>query len=146
MIRLRVPAAVCAAALSVLVVPPAVAKPPPPPPPSASAAAASQLRLTGICPWSEGASKEVSAVLRGPLLAPYSILDAKGKTVAVLKPYQVTASGEGLKSRHLLPGVYTRRGPAPRAPITCDFGGATADGPVSLTVVGTVAAARRCGR
>lgn len=98
------------------------------------------VQLSGICPFSEGQSKEVSTVLIGKhLLAPYFLFDAKGAwTGAILMPYDVLASGEGLKSRHLLPGEYLRPGPAPKQPITCDFAGTTPDGNVSLHVVGGV--------
>lgn len=98
------------------------------------------VHLTGVCPWSEGGSKDVSTVLLGSqLLAPYFLFDPKGAwTGAVLMPYEVLASGEGLKSRHLLPGEYTRPGPAPGQPVTCEFAGTAPVGDVNLQVVGTV--------
>jgi len=96
--------------------------------------------LTGVCPFAEGESKDVSTVLLGSrLMTPYFLFDARGRwTRAVLLPYKVIASGEGLKARHLLPGEYTRPGRAPAKPVTCDFAGSTADGGVNLQVVGTV--------
>ena len=136
MTRHRVPAATCAALLIALfacVHAPAQAAPPAPSP---------EVSLSGICPWSEGTSKEASTQLRGQnVLAPYFLYDARGFTGAVLEPYQVTASGDGLdglKSRHFLPGVYTRPGPAPADSIECTFAGTTPDGAVDLRIVGTV--------
>jgi len=99
------------------------------------------VHLTSECPWAEGESKDVSSVLLGSrLLTPYFLFDASGRwTRAVLMPYQVTASGPGLKARHILPDVpYTRSGPAPNQPLTCDFAGSTPDGEVNLHVVGTL--------
>ena len=79
--------------------------------PTSAAAAPSPDRiqavhLTGVCPWAEGESKDVSTVLLGNrLTTPYFLFDASGTwTRAVLMPHKVIASGEGLKSRHLLPG------------------------------------------
>ena len=98
------------------------------------------VHLTGVCPYAEGESKDVSTVLLGSrLLTPYFLFDARGTWPrAVLMPKKVVASGEGLKARHLLPGEYTRPGPAPKQPVTCDFVGTTSDGDVNLQVVGTV--------
>ena len=104
------------------------------------------VHLTGVCPFAEGESKDVSTVLLGSqVLAPYFLFDARGGTWtgAILMPYKVFASGEGLKARHLLPGEYTRRGPAPAQPLTCNFAGTTPDGAVNLEVVGTVIRAPR---
>lgn len=99
-----------------------------------------ELQMTGVCPWLEGESKVVTTVLRGDrLLAPYFLMNDKGAwTGAVLLPYEVTASGEGLKSRHLLPGTYTRSGPAPADAVSCSFTGTAVDGEVVLDVVGSV--------
>ena len=89
--------------------------------PTSAAAAPSPDRtqavhLTGICPYAEGESKDVSSLLLGNrLLTPYFLFDASGVPRAVLIPKKVVASGEGLKARHLLPGEYTRGGPAPRS-------------------------------
>ncbi len=96
--------------------------------------------LTGVCPFAEGESKDVSTVLVGDkVLLPYFLFDTGGTwTRAILMPYKVIASGDGLKARHLLPGVYTRRGPAPKQPVTCDFAGTNPDGDINLQVVGTV--------
>ena len=112
--------------------------------PTSAAAAPSPDRiqavhLTGVCPWAEGESKDVSTVLLGNrLTTPYFLFDASGTwTRAVLMPHKVIASGEGLKSRHLLPGEYTRPDRAPTQPVTCDFAGSTPDGDVNLQVVGT---------
>ena len=106
------------------------------------------VHLTGVCPWAEGESKDVSTVLLGSrLLTPYFLFDASGTwTRAVLMPYKVVASGEGLKARHLLPGEYTRPGRAPKQPVTCDFAGSTPDGAVNLQVVGTVIQVPRFSR
>jgi hypothetical protein len=98
------------------------------------------VHLTGVCPFAEGESKDVTSVLLADrLLTPYFLFDARGRwTRAVLMPYKVLADGPGLKARHLLPGVYTRPGPAPKPTVTCDFAGSTPDGAVSLQVEGTL--------
>ena len=98
------------------------------------------VHLTGVCPFAEGESKDVSTVLLGnQLLTPYFLFDARGTwTRAVLMPDTVTASGEGLKARHLVPDVYIRPGPAPKELVTCEFVGTTPDGDVNLLVEGTV--------
>jgi hypothetical protein len=98
--------------------------------------------LTGVCPWLEGESKVVTTVMLGRSpFTPLFLFDEKGTTWtrSILLPYEVTVDGDGLKSRHLLPGeTYTRSGPAPSHPVTCTFGGQTADGDVGLEVVGSV--------
>ena len=105
------------------------------------------VQLTGICPYAEGESKEVSTFLLGSrLLTPYFLFDARGVARAVLIPKKVLASGEGLKARHLLPGEYTQGGPAPKQPVTCDFVGTTSDGDINLQVVGTVIQMPRVSR
>jgi hypothetical protein len=105
------------------------------------------VRLTGVCPYAEGESKDVTTFLLGDrLLSPYFLLDARGVLRAVLIPRKVVASGEGLKARHLLPGEYTRGGASPRKPVTCDFAGATSDGDVNLQVAGTVVQIPRFSR
>ena len=105
------------------------------------------VHLTGVCPYAEGESKDVSTLLLGSrLLTPYFLFDARGVPRAVLIPKKVVASGEGLKARHLLPGEYTRGGPAPRKPVTCDFVGTTSDGDINLQVVGTVVQIPRFSR
>ena len=120
--------------------------------PTSAAAAPSPDRiravhLTGVCPYAEGESKDVSSLLLGSrLLTPYFLFDASGVPRAVLIPKKVVASGEGLKARHLLPGEYTRGGPAPRMPVTCDFVGTTSDGDINLQVVGTVVQIPRFAR
>jgi hypothetical protein len=98
------------------------------------------VHLTGVCPFAEGESKDVTSVLLGNrLLTPYFLFDTRGRwTRTILMPKTVLASGEGLKARHLLPGLYTRSGPAPDQPVTCDFVGSTPDGNVNLQVVGTL--------
>ena len=97
------------------------------------------VHLTGVCPYAEGESKDVSTVLLGSqLLTPYFLFDARSVPRALLIPKKVVASGEGLKARHLLPGEYIRPGPAPRTPVTCEFTGTTSDGDINLQVVGTV--------
>ena len=98
------------------------------------------VHLTGVCPWAEGESKDVRSVLLGSrLMTPYFLFDVRGTwTRAVLKPHTVLASGEGLKTRHLLPGEYIRPGPAPIQPVTCEFAGSTPDGDVDLQVTGTL--------
>jgi hypothetical protein len=107
--------------------------------PATAARDAGVTKLSGLCPWAEGASKEVTTELRsGSLLAPYKLFDDKGWTGATLVPYEVLATGEGLKSRHLTPGTFTRKGAAPTDPVTCTFGGTTVDGDIGLQVVGTV--------
>ena len=112
--------------------------------PTAAVAAAQPARiqtvnLTGVCPYAEGESKDVSTLLLGSqLLTPYFLFDARGLPRAVLIPKKVLASGAGLKARHLLPGEYVRGGATPRKPVTCDFVGTTADGDINLQVVGTV--------
>jgi len=123
-------------------------------PPTSAAAAPSPDRvqavpITGVCPYAEGESKDVTTVLLGNrLLAPYFLFDLSGRwTRAVLMPHTVIASGEGLKARHLLPDVpYTRPGPAPDQTLTCDFVGSTPDGPVNLQVEGTVIQVPRFSR
>ena len=113
-------------------------------PASAVAAPSSErtkaVHLTGVCPWAEGESKDVTSVLLGDrLMTPYFLFDSRGRwTHAVLMPYKVLADGPGLKARHLLPGTYTRPGPAPDQPLTCDFTGSTSDGAVNLQVEGTL--------
>jgi len=121
--------------------------------PTSAAAAPSPHRiqavhLTGVCPFAEGESKDVSTVLLGNrLTTPYFLFDARGRwTRAVLMPYKVLADGPGLKARHLLPGVYTRPGPAPDQPVTCDFAGSTPDGVVDLEVEGTLIQMPRVSR
>jgi hypothetical protein len=121
--------------------------------PTSATAAPSSVRiqavhLTGVCPWAEGESKDVSSVLLGNrLMTPYFLFDARGTwTRAVLMPYKVLADGPGLKARHLLPGTYTRPGPAPKQLVTCDFVGSTADGVVNLQVVGTLVQPPRFSR
>jgi hypothetical protein len=106
------------------------------------------VHLTSECPWAEGEDKDVSTVLLGSrLLTPYFLFDADGTwTRAVLMPHEVVVSGPGWKARHLLPGVYTRPGPAPKQPVTCDFAGTTPDGGVNLRVVGTVIQVPRFSR
>ena len=97
------------------------------------------VHLTGVCPFAEGEGKDVSTVLLGNQLTTPYILIARGTGArAILMPYRVTASGEGLKARHLLPGEYTRPGLAPDQPLTCDFTGSTSDGAVNLRVAGTL--------
>jgi hypothetical protein len=97
------------------------------------------VQLTSVCPFAEGASKNVSTVLLGSrLMTPYFLFTEGIWTRAVLMPYIVTASGPGLKARHLLPGAYIRPGPAPEQTLTCDFVGSTPDGDVNLQVEGTV--------
>jgi len=97
------------------------------------------VHLTGVCPYAEGESKDVSSFLLGSqLLTPYLLFDASGVLRAVLIPKKVEAGGDGLKARHLLPGTYTRGGPAPRKPVTCEFIGTNPDGDIDLQVVGTV--------
>ena len=106
------------------------------------------VHLISVCPFAEGESKDVSTVLLGSrLLTPYFLFDADGTwTRAVLMPHEVVVSGQGWKARHLLPGVYTRPGPAPKQPVTCDFAGTTPDGGVNLRVVGTVIQVPRFSR
>lgn len=58
-----------------------------------------------------------------------------------LHPYEVTViSGDGLKARHLVPGdVFTRPGPPPKDPVTCDFRGATKDeGDFEIQMTGSI--------
>ena len=63
------------------------------------------VHLTGVCPYAEGESKDVSTVLLGSrLLTPYFLFDTGRVPRAVLIPKKVVASGEGLKARHLLRG------------------------------------------
>src|SRR4051794_27940861 len=97
--------------------------------------------LTGICPTSLDASKDVFAVhpLRGTW-TPYVVLDAKMTPIALLFPYQVTFSGEGLKSRHFVPGeTYTRSGRTPKNLVECTFDGTTAEKlAIHVDVTGTV--------
>ena len=105
------------------------------------------VHLTGVCPYAEGESKDVTSLLLGSrLLTPYFLFDARGLPRAVLLPKTVVASGEGLKARHLLPGEYTLGGPAPRKPVTCDFVGTTSDGDINLQVEGTVVQIPRFSR
>ena len=105
------------------------------------------VHLTGICPYAEGESKDVSSLLLGSqLLTPYFLFDARGVARAVLIPKKVLASGEGLKARHLLPGEYTQGGPAPKQPVTCDFVGTTSDGDINLQVLGAVVQLPRFSR
>jgi hypothetical protein len=90
-----------------------------------------------ICPWADGESKVVSTLLLGNrVLTPY-FLFVEGTWRGVLMPYRVTASGEGLKARHLIPDVYIRPGRAPKELVTCEFTGSTPDGDVNLVVEGT---------
>jgi hypothetical protein len=139
--RHRALAALVLASMLAILQPTSVAAAPPPDRVQA-------VHLTGICPWAEGESKDVSTVLLGNrLMTPYFLFDARGTwTRAVLMPNTVTASGEGLKARHLLPGVYTRPGPAPAQPVTCEFVGTTPDGDVNLQVEGTVKQMPRSSR
>ena len=63
------------------------------------------LMLTGVCPTSPDASKDVLAAHPVRLTwTPYVVLDQKMTPIALLFPYQVTFSGVGLKSRHFVPG------------------------------------------
>ena len=96
--------------------------------------------LTGVCPTSPDASKDVRATHPlGLTWAPYVVFDDKMTPIALLFPYQVAFSGIGLKSRHFVPGqTYTRPGRAPKNLVECTFDGTTADGPIHVDVNGTV--------
>ena len=52
----------------------------------------------------------------------------------------IVATGEGLKARHLTPGVtYTRPGRVPDKPLaTCEFHGKTEDGDIHLMITGII--------
>ena len=140
MTRHRALAALALALMLALLLPTSVAAAPQP-------ARIQTVHLTGVCPYAEGETKDVSTFLLGSrLLTPYFLFDVRGVPRAVLIPKKVLASGEGLKARHLLPGEYTRGGPAPRKPVTCDFVGTTSDGDINLQVVGTVVQLPRFSR
>jgi hypothetical protein len=133
--RLTVAAAAAAAAATAVALVPAVA-----------AATPDQslqgLVLSGGCPGQAGDLKNLVVAPRTPFLfAPLRLMDQDfGRTGKWLFPYTILITGEGLKTRHLTPGVlYTRPGWAPRAMVTCVFDGATKeDGPFQVTITGPV--------
>ena len=89
------------------------------------------LVLSGGCPGQAGDLKNLIVAPRTPFLfAPLRLMDQDfGRTGKWLFPYTILITGEGLKTRHLTPGVlYTRPGWAPRTMVTCVFEGATKDG------------------
>lgn len=111
-------------------------------PVSAPAAQSGSLRglvLTGQCGQSSEL-KNVAVVPRTPyLFAPLRLLDADLRPMRTwLFPYTVNVAGEGLKSRHLIPGeTYTRPGKPPAGQVTCVFDGATKEeGAFTVTIQG----------
>lgn len=97
------------------------------------------LVLSGGCP---PVMKSAMIAPRTPyLFAPVRLIGPDfAPTHTWLFPYSVTVTGEGLKARHLTPGVtYTRPGKAPREMVTCVFDGATKeDGPFTVEITGPV--------
>lgn len=97
------------------------------------------LELFGEC---SGGVKSVVVKPRTPFLfAPLRLLDTQNKpTGKWLFPVTVYAEGEGLKARHLTPGVtYVRPGRAPKAAqVTCSLYGKTADGDIRLEIAGPI--------
>jgi hypothetical protein len=96
------------------------------------------LVLTGECPG----LKTVIVTPRTPFLfAPVRLIDGNFQdTGKWLFPYTVSVYGEGLKTRHMIPGeTYTRPGRPPRNQVTCWFEGATKeDGPFSVEITGPI--------
>lgn len=88
------------------------------------------LVLSGGCPGQSSELKNLIVAPRTPFLfAPLRLLDQDfARTGKWLFPYTILITGEGLKTRHLTPGVlYTRPGWAPRTMVTCVFAGDTKD-------------------
>lgn len=86
------------------------------------------LVLSGICPGQTGDLKSVIAIQNGSgLWSPFSLMTSDFRELKQkFHPYQILATGEGLKTRHLTPGVmYTKPGPAPENPVACVLAGAT---------------------
>lgn len=102
------------------------------------------LVLTGTCPK---APSDLKNVIVSPqarsLWVPLRF--TSGETLKPLNrwilPYEVGVAGEGLKTRHLLPGEsYVRPLPIkPLKPATCVFEGRTKeDGPFTVEITGTI--------
>lgn len=101
------------------------------------------LVLSGSCPDQGSLLKNIVATPRTHhLWAPLRLWDSTfTPTGKWLFPSEITVTGEGLKTRHLTPGVtYVRPGPAPRRAVaTCVFDGATKeDGPFQVAVTGVI--------
>lgn len=100
------------------------------------------LVLTGTCP---GQSSDLKSVITTPLSAsPWGRIHLLGSDFSDLKkvlvPHEITVTGEGLKTRHAVPGLpYTKPGRTPANPVTCVFDGATKlDGPFKIVVTGAI--------
>lgn len=111
----------------------------------ASAAESGSLKglvLSGSCPSPSGDLKNVTVAPRSDILwLPVRFSTSEGTALRKwILPYEVTVVGDGLKSRHLLPGVtYTRPFGPPIRPTTCFFEGATKeDGPFTVEMTGTI--------
>lgn len=98
--------------------------------------------LHGTCPGAASDLKNIYAVQNLDWMwAPIRLADPNLVSLnKVLVPYEISASGPGLKTRHLIPGgePLVRPGPTPRNLIGCTFTGSTADGVYEVTVRGTV--------
>ena len=86
--------------------------------------------------------KTVVVTPRTPFLfAPLQLVNAENAkpTGKWLFPYGIAVSGEGLKTRHLLPTeTYTRPGRPPKNMTTCSFTGETEDGPFTVDITGPI--------
>lgn len=99
------------------------------------------LTLTGGCPGEPSQLKNVYTTPYTPFLFfPLALRSSETLrfTGKWLFPYTITVSGQGLKSRHLEPDVYTRPGPTPAKMSTCSFEGRTVDGPFQVTISGPI--------
>jgi len=100
------------------------------------------LVLSGSC----GDSSELKNIIVTPrtpwLFMPVRIVDGGTfkPTGKWLFPYTVGVTGEGLKTRHMLPGqTYTRPGRPLRNQVTCFFEGATKeDGAFQVQITGSI--------
>lgn len=129
----RVLATLALAVTAVAVMPPATA---------AQDGSLQGLVLTGDCPDQFGERTKVLVAPRTPFLfAPMRLLDTGFQPMRKwLFPYSVQVTGEGLKSRHMTPGVtYTRPGRPPKDQVTCTFVGAIKpDGEFQVTITGPI--------
>lgn len=100
------------------------------------------LVLSGGCPDQGSELKNLIVTPQTPFLfAPLRLIDGNFQpTGKWLFPYTVLITGQGLKTRHLAPGVlYTRPGWTPANQVTCVFDGATKeDGSFTVQITGPI--------
>ncbi|MBK6762824.1 MAG: hypothetical protein IPG68_05895 [Micrococcales bacterium] len=109
-----------------------------------TATAAPDQNLRGLRLSGEGCAglKTVVVTPRTPFLfAPLQLINAEDAKPSGkwLFPYEIAVFGEGLKTRHMIPGeTYTRPGRPPKNQVTCSFTGETKEGPFSVDVTGPI--------